>query len=267
MNVNVNGATFHVEQQGSGPNLVLVHGMGYTSTDVWQYVVPQLAEQFSVLTYDLRGHGKSTDPDNDQSISTHADDLAAILDHFDIEKASIAGFSFGGMVVQQFALRYTDRLENLILVTTSACLTDEAKEYYDGRAEKIETRGVDSHADDAVRIVLSESFREANPDKADEYREAFLQNNPEAYAGAMRAMLDWDGREGLSVLENPTLVIGGGEDDTSIMGDEPGGAARELAEIMPNGQLEMIPETIHYPQIEKPEVVAGKMLEFLQRSA
>ncbi len=266
MNVNVNGATFYVEQQGSGPNLVLVHGMGYTSTDVWQYVVPKLAEEFTVLTYDLRGHGQSTDPDNDQSISTHADDLVGILDHFEIDQTSVAGFSFGGMVAQQFALRYTDRLEKLLLVTTSACLTDEAKEYYDGRAEKIKTRGVDSHADDAVRIVLSESFREANPDKADEYREAFLQNNPDSYAGAMRAMLDWDGREGLASLENPTLVIGGEEDDTSIMGEGAGEAARELAELLPNGELVMIPETIHYPQIEKPEIVSEKMLEFLKKA-
>jgi pimeloyl-ACP methyl ester carboxylesterase len=264
--LDVNEATIHIEEEGSGPDLVLVHGIGQSSARVWDYLVPELKDDYRILRYDLRGHGRSTNPSGDQSINQHAADLATILDLYDIEQANIAGFSFGGTVVQQFAIDYPSRLLNLILVTTAPGLTDDAAEYYEERAKFIEENGVEAHADKAVSIVLSPWFIEKHPDIADEYRERFLDNKPKAYAGAMRAMIGWDPTEQLRELDHQTLVIGGELDDTAIMGEETAASSRKLHNLISDSQLEIIPDTTHYPQIEKPETVATLIDGFLSET-
>lgn len=261
--IEIDDATIHIQDEGTGPDLILVHGMGQSSARVWDYVVPGLRENHHIIRYDLRGHGGSTDSSNDQSIDRHAMDLKNILDHYNLEQANIVGFSFGGTVAQQFAIHYPERLEKLVLVTTAPGLTHEAAEYYEQRAKLIETEGLEAHADKAVSIVLSPWFIDEHPDIAEEYRERFLDNNPNAYAGAMRAMIGWDPTDQLSELDNPALVIGGSLDDTAIMGPEAAGSSRQLHDILPNSELEIIPETTHYPQIEKPRIVANLINNFL----
>jgi len=264
--LDIDGATIHVQEEGTGPDLVLVHGMGQSSARVWDYVVPELRDNYHIIRYDLRGHGRSTDSTDDQSIDRHAMDLTKILDHYDIDQASVVGFSFGGTVVQQFAIDNPERLTNLVLVTTAPGLTDEAAEYYEERAAFIETEGVEAHADKAVSIVLSPWFIEEHPDIAEEYRERFVDNNPHAYAGAMRAMIGWDPTDQLREFKHPTLVIGGELDDTAIMGEEAAASSRKLHDLLPNSQLEVIADTTHYPQIEKPETVASLIDTFLSGS-
>lgn len=261
--IEIDGATIHIQDEGTGPDLILVHGMGQSSARVWDYVVPELRRNHHIIRYDLRGHGRSTDSLNEQSIDRHAIDLKKILDHYNLDQANIVGFSFGGTVVQQFAIHYPERLDKLVLVTTAPGLTHQAAEYYEQRAEFIETEGVEAHADKAVSIVLSPWFIDEHPDIAEEYRERFLNNNPSAYAGAMRAMIGWDPTDQLRELDHPALVIGGSLDDTAIMGGEAAGSSRQLHDILPNSELEIIPETTHYPQIEKPQVVGMLVNNFL----
>ena len=109
----------YYEEAGSGDPLVLIMGLG-GDLQGWALTAPALAKQFRVITYDNRGAGRTSAPDKPYSIAGMADDLAALLDALKIDKAHILGYSMGGMIAQEFALKYPNRVNRLILLATSA---------------------------------------------------------------------------------------------------------------------------------------------------
>jgi pimeloyl-ACP methyl ester carboxylesterase len=104
------GLKFHYRQAGSGPQVVLIHGLTGTLAD-WQLrVVPLLTSHFSVLTYDLRGHGYSDMPPRGYTSADMAADLANLMDVLGIDRAHVIGHSFGGTTALHFAALYPERV-------------------------------------------------------------------------------------------------------------------------------------------------------------
>lgn len=102
---------------GSGPALLLLHGLGCDSS-TWLDVMPQLAEHFTVLAPDLLGHGESDKPDADYSLGGYANGMRDLLTILGIDKVTVVGHSFGGGVAMQFAYQFPDRTERVVLVST-----------------------------------------------------------------------------------------------------------------------------------------------------
>src|SRR5579872_3908541 len=99
------GLRLHYQTVGSGPDLVMVHGLT-GNLAVWHLnIVPQLADHFRVLTYDLRGHGYSDVPPTGYSPDDMACDLLGLLDALEIERPTIAGHSYGADIALYFAAR------------------------------------------------------------------------------------------------------------------------------------------------------------------
>ncbi len=111
----------YYEETGRGEPLVLIRGLG-SDLQAWATQVPDLAKHFRVITYDNRGAGRTGAPDKPYSLSGMADDLAALLEALKVEQAHILGYSMGGMIAQEFALKYANRVDKLILLGTSAGL-------------------------------------------------------------------------------------------------------------------------------------------------
>ena len=109
----------YYEEAGSGDPLVLIMGLG-GDLQGWALTAPALAKQFRVITYDNRGAGRTSAPDKPYTVAGMADDLAELLDALKITKAHILGYSMGGMIAQEFALKYPNRVDKLILLATSA---------------------------------------------------------------------------------------------------------------------------------------------------
>src|SRR5215212_11867928 len=95
--VDVNGASLYVEEHGQGDPLVLVHA-GLLSSGSWAGLVPLLAESFRVITFDNRGHGRSTNPSGALSFEQLADDTAALIEVLGLERSVVGGWSDGGEV-------------------------------------------------------------------------------------------------------------------------------------------------------------------------
>ena len=266
-NVGIDGASIYAERQGSGPDLVLVHGMGQSSAQVWRLLVSDLAQHFTVLTYDQRGHTRSTDQYQDQSVKRHASDLLALLDYFGIDQAHIVGFSFGGLVVQEAALSRPDYFLSLILVGTTCGVLPETFEDYLKRADMIEEKGLASYVDQAVIRVLSARFIQTQPVLVAEYRAQFLADDPKAYAGVMRAIVAWRSCERLGQFDRPVLIMAGTEDDSPMSGYVPLKAAEELHRLLKSSKLAAIPEVKHYVQLEKPDVFIKTLIGFISQVA
>ncbi len=113
--LELHGNRIAYRQAGSGPALVLIHGIT-SSSATWERVMPSLARHFTVIAPDLVGHGESDKPRGDYSLGAHASnvrDLLVVLGH---ERASVVGHSLGGGIAMQFAYQFPERCERLALV-------------------------------------------------------------------------------------------------------------------------------------------------------
>lgn len=108
---------------GSGPALLLIHGVGDHST-AWEPVHAKLAQRFTVIAPDLLGHGESDKPRADYSLSAFANGMRDLLAVLDIDRVTIVGHSFGGGVAMQFAYQYPQLVERIVLVSSGGVAKD-----------------------------------------------------------------------------------------------------------------------------------------------
>src|SRR5918994_464054 len=111
----VHGHDVAYRQAGSGPLLVMIHGIA-GSSGTWVPVMPLLAEQFTVIAPDLLGHGESAKPRGDYSLGAYASGVRDLLIGLDAERATVVGHSLGGGIAMQLGYQFPERCERLVLV-------------------------------------------------------------------------------------------------------------------------------------------------------
>jgi pimeloyl-ACP methyl ester carboxylesterase len=122
-----NGVRIHYQQIGSGPDLVMVHGIT-GNLAVWHLrIVPMLSEHFRVLTYDLRGHGYSDVPPHGYSPDSMAEDLLELLDALRIERPVIVGHSYGADIALYLAAREPERVSEVIAIESALPVLEDSR--------------------------------------------------------------------------------------------------------------------------------------------
>jgi pimeloyl-ACP methyl ester carboxylesterase len=114
--VEVNGINLYYETHGAGRPMVLLHG-GLGSGEMFGPILPQLADRHQVIAVDLQGHGRTADIDRPLDVRLMADDVAALVDHLGLEKADVVGYSLGGGVALQAAVRHPNKVRRLVAVS------------------------------------------------------------------------------------------------------------------------------------------------------
>ena len=114
----VNGIELYFERHGSGRPLVLLHG-GLGSGEMFGPVLPALTEGHQVLTVDLQGHGRTADIDRPIDLGLMADDVAALIDHLELDGVDLVGYSMGGGVALRVALKYPGKVRRLVAVSAN----------------------------------------------------------------------------------------------------------------------------------------------------
>ncbi|NNF77683.1 MAG: alpha/beta fold hydrolase [Rhizobiales bacterium] len=243
-------------REGSGPDLVLIHGVGSQHGD-WAGVAKALAGKFSILRYDLRGHGTSAAPPGPYEIEDFTADLIALLDETGLVRPHIAGFSLGGLIAQCIALNYTERVDKLALLGTVAGRTPEEKARVKGRLEFIASSHPADYFDQSVSRWFTEEFQAAHPDVVAARKAVVTAMDGDAYAAAYHALAMTDFSDRLSEITHETLVATG-EDD---IGSNPR-MARFMADAISNSRLEILPGLRHSILLEAPDQVAGLLSDF-----
>lgn len=118
--VAVRDIRMYYERQGTGPKLLYINGTGGDLRRKPNVFDSPLAAYFDILSYDQRGLGQSDKPDQPYTMTDYAEDANALLDAIGWERCAVMGVSFGGMVAQEFAVRYPARVERLVLACTSS---------------------------------------------------------------------------------------------------------------------------------------------------
>ena len=205
----------YYEEHGSGEPLVLIRGLG-SDIQAWAPQVPALAKHFRVVIYDNRGGGRTGAPDKPYSIEGMADDLAALLGELGIEKASVLGMSMGGMIAQEFALKYPAKLDKLVLLATSPGLDGYSRTIIQNF---INIRRSNMSREQIIRAQAPFIYSAEMLDDTERFEravQASLDNQyaqqDHAYIRQAQAILNWDARGRASGIKAPALIVTNQED-------------------------------------------------------
>ena len=244
---------------GQGRDLVLLHGWGMNA-DVWEGIVPSLANDFRVTVIDLPGHGRSVDPVGEYSLVGLAAQVLDVIPHH----AILVGWSLGGMVATQLALDNPGHLNQLVLVASAPQFIRD-----DSWPNGIEPAVLDGFAGDlrngfqqtvkrfiAIQSLGSEHARQQQHALRER---VFRHGNPQVSAleGGLRLLQDTDLRPRLNELDLPVLLLVG-QYDTLFRP----AAAQQTLKLIPHAHLEIIPGAGHAPFISHPDVFLEKLTTF-----
>ncbi|HSK54141.1 MAG TPA: alpha/beta hydrolase, partial [Jiangellales bacterium] len=237
--------------------LVLLHGLSDSS---WSFagIVPRLTGVRSVAV-DLRGHGSSAAPASGYRPEDLADDVAALMDHLRIDRATIVGHSLGSMVARAFALRYASRVGRLVLVATIATPVNEAAAELGAAVAEF----TDPVPEDFVREFQVSTSAEAVPEG---YFGRVISESlrlpahvwREAVAGIVSA--DDSGR--LGQITVPTLLVWGDRDAWFPREEQD-----RVTAAIPGARLAVLEGAGHAPHWERPDDVAAVLADFLHETA
>ncbi|HET7023861.1 MAG TPA: alpha/beta fold hydrolase [Gemmatimonadales bacterium] len=258
--LTVNGVNLAVDIRGDGPAILFVHGYPLDRT-IWQHQIGALTG-WRRIAPDLRGFGLSDAPDLGYSMATYADDLAALLDALGVRQAVVCGHSMGGYVAFEFARRFRDRLQALILVDTRA----EA-DSVDGRKAReaamviAREQGARAIAEQMLPSMLAVGAAHLMPQIADRVRGIMESAPVSGILGALGAMRDRpDSTPLLPTLAGvPSLVIVGDQDQLT-----PPVMSRSIVGGIPGAVLGVIPNAGHLPSVEQPLATTRVINEFLE---
>lgn len=245
---------YEIEGTPNSPVLVLSNSLG-SDLRIWQEVSYHLLPYFQILRYDMRGHGKSDTQTGDYSIAELGTDLLNVLDKLKIKTFSFCGVSLGGLIGQWLAINHPQRLEKLVLSNTAAKIGTEAG--WNERIRVIREQGFQSILDETMHRWFSERFLENNPDKREEMKNMFLQNDPEGYIGCCTALREADFSDKIKNINVPTLVITGRDDEVTTVQH-----AETLADQIPEAITKVL-SGCHIQPVENPEIFAVELIQFL----
>jgi (E)-2-((N-methylformamido)methylene)succinate hydrolase len=251
------GLVTHYAVEGTGPPLLLIHGVG-ARLDSWDDVVAALGGRFTTIRYDLRGHGDSTKVPGPYSVELFAADAVALLDHLGIARCHVAGFSLGGLVAQRLALDAPGRVAGLVLLSTVAGRTDEEQRRVLERLALVEHGIPGEHFRRSLERWFSDEFRRRHPDVLERYAARNMENDPACYAAAYRVLAMTDLADELHRIQAPTLVVTGEGD----VGSNPR-MATLMHGAIPGSRLQILPGLRHSILTEAPAQVAHLLEEFL----
>jgi pimeloyl-ACP methyl ester carboxylesterase len=261
MRATIGDVELNYEITGSGPAIVMTHGIGGSGAD-FAAVVPALAGHYRVLTWDVRGFGASSRPLGGYSITQFARDLAGLLDHLGIAQAVIMGTSMGGTISQRFILDFPERTLAAVIMSTSSEVNERGRERWMNQADAIEREGFAAYTRRTRPPEHTEEYLRAHPDVL-EAEERRIRNNPDsrAYAQAARAVADYNYTAELERVRVPTLVLVGSEDTST-----PPGGSVIISRRIPGAELHILPGFGHNLAREAPEQVVELVGDFLTRA-
>ena len=256
--------TLEGEWAGDGPPVVLLHGLSATRRNVVQGSRALIKRGYRLISYDARGHGASS-PAPRYEYSDLVADLAAVLDHLEIERAALVGSSMGAATAMAFTLEHPERVPALVQITpayTGYARTGDV----DGEVWGKLATALDGGVDEFVRVAqppgLPERWREVAREATRQRMER--HEHLEAVGQALREIpqsVAWKGLEALSSLEVPVLIVGSQDDADTL---HPLGVAEEYARKLPNAEL-VVEDKGDSPLAWQGARLSGVIGEFLER--
>lgn len=223
------------EESGEGPPLLLVMGLGYGRWG-WEPLVPLLAADFRVITFDNRGIGGSGHPEGPYTAALMAEDCRSVLDAAGVERAHVAGSSLGGMIAQELAIESPERVDRLVLMSTTPGGQDSHP------MPSVTTELLAEVGELAPEVALRKLVENAlSPEAPEEAVERIMHHrldkpqSPEGWQAQAAAGMGYDGSGRAREIVAPTLIVHGESDNVVDTGN-----AGVLHDLVPNSNVELV---------------------------
>jgi len=240
--------------RAGGPLLLLAPSLG-TTVRLWERAATLLAPRFTLLAWDLPGHGRSPATTRPFSVAELAEGVMAMADRAGFDELFHAGDSLGGQVGLHLALRHPGRVRGLGVICSGAKIGESSA--WHERAATVRTRGMAVMRDGSAQRWFAPGFLEKQPELANALLEELSTVDAESYALCCESLASSDLRDHLGGIMAPTIALYG-EHDT-VVGS---GEARFIARHVQQGAVGMIAGAAHLAPMEQPESVAAALLEF-----
>ena len=261
MIVQVNGRKLGYEESGYGEAIVFIHGFPHDRS-LWSQQRVALASRARCITPDLAGFGESA-PVASTSMESYADDIFLLLDHLEIDRATIAGLSMGGYIALACWRKYASRIDGMILCDTRATAdNDAAKAKRNEAIALVEREGVAALAAQQITGMVGKRTREQNPALQETMMRMMSRQSREGVIAALAALRDRpDSTSTLGTMTARTLIVVG-EDDVIT----PPSDSRAMLEMLPKAaraQLDIIAGAGHVSCVERPAAVTRAIVDYL----
>ena len=244
--------------EGDGAPLVLIHGIG-AARDAWRFVTPLLVQKFTVITYDLRGHGESPLPKAEFDLDDLVADLESLRERLGFAAMHVAGHSLGGMIGPRYARAYPDRVLSLGLFSTAAGRTPDDSANVWGVVKAMEDNGIESVLETLTNRWFTDDFLQAHSDLVERRLKQVINTDPTVFMNVFRIyagteMLPW-----LREVHHPALIVTGEFD---------GGCSprlnRVIHDALPNSKLVILEGLKHSILVEAGDTVANHHIRFME---
>jgi pimeloyl-ACP methyl ester carboxylesterase len=251
--VSINGINLYYEIHGTGKPLIMLHG-GFGTFEMFTELSPSLALKHQVIGVDLYGHGRTALTDRLINFEQMADDIAGLIQHLGLEKADLLGYSLGGSVALQTAIRHPERVNKLVVISTPFKRA--------GWYPEIQTGMATIAPEPFIGTPMHEAYMRIAP-KPEDFP-AFVTKMREAMSQ------DYDWTEYVSALSTPTLIVAGDSDSFpsthaaeffNLLGGGLKDAGWNGENLIPS-QLAILPGTTHYNIIFRPDVLLPVLASF-----
>ncbi len=239
------------------PPLFLIHGIG-AARNTWAKALPILCKDFTVITYDLRGHGTSPLPKDDFTLDELVADLERLRERTGFETAHFAGHSLGGMIGPAYALKYPDRVKSLGILSTAAFRTEDDSAKVWNVVHAMEEKGIPQVLETLTARWFTDDFIANNPEAVKSRLQQVIETNPQVFLNVFRIYAGTEMAPWLHHIKAPCLVLTGEHD---------GGCNVRLNRLidgaLPNSTLEILPDLKHSILLEAGDLVAKRLADFI----
>lgn len=250
--------------RGKGEPLLCFQGLGQSITS-WTFQLPFFKRRMKVIAIDNRGVGKSSRPNYPYTMDMFIEESKALLDFLEInEKVHLMGISMGGMICQQFALKYPETVKTMILMATAAKM--DPRPLIAQYKHFMEDMSLDEGFKERLKLMFSDEFIKRVDGDAKLYETLITkmtQENPttmQDYINRGAAISNHDTRDRLQEITLPTLILTGADDKII-----PASESKILHDLIPNSRLEIISDYGHGSLlVEDAEKINNLIWDFIQ---
>ncbi len=252
----------YTDTGGAGRPIVLIHGYPFNRS-LWSEQITALSDSYRIIAPDLRGFGDSDASQDTSTMNLLAADVAALMDHLEIARATIGGLSMGGYVALAFYKQFASRVRALVLADTRAQAdTEEGKQARAQQAEKALSEGMAGIADAMLPKLLTPETVSKRPEIVKFVRDMMLQTKPEGAAAALRGMAEREDQTGLlPKITVPTLILVGAEDAITPVAD-----SEKMHQAIGGSHLVVLDHAGHVSNLERTQQFNDALLQFLTQS-
>jgi 3-oxoadipate enol-lactonase len=260
--VDIKGQKLYYEIEGQGEDLLLISGLGQDVTG-WAFQVPRYALYYRVITFDNRDVGRSGDATGPYKVGDMAEDAAALMDALGINRAYVLGYSMGGAIAQELALRHPEKVRKLILASTTAQLGRYKISIFEPM-KFIREQDPDGKIMVNLQLFMVMTREFLKLKRATEMMAEMLLHPPfpqsgEGFARQIDANRSFDTLDRLHSVKAPTLVLVGDQDILTTPWE-----AKELADAIPGARFQILEDGGHGLVFEIPEKFNKAVVDFLR---